>query len=103
MPHTVRKVQDMPAVAEAVFSDRVLSDEIGSLPHVKRVLIERNGDRLAVWTVVDDFSRSVRNAIYKAQARLIDDYHRLVRFDFHVITGDEATEISHASPLKIGR
>jgi hypothetical protein len=103
MAHTAKEGQDMQATAEVVFSDRVLSEEIGSLPHVKRVLIERSGDRLSVWTVVDDFSRSVRDTIYEAQARLIDEYHRLVRFDFHVITGDEATEISHASAIKIGR
>jgi hypothetical protein len=93
----------MQAVAEAVFSDRALSDEIGSLPHVKRILVERNGNCLSVWTIVDDFSRSVRNAIYEVQARLIDEYHRNVRFDFHVILGDQSTEISHALPLKLGR
>jgi DNA-binding transcriptional regulator GbsR (MarR family) len=93
----------MPAVAEARFSTHVLSEEIGSLPHVKTVLVERNGDRLSVWTVVDDFSRSVRNAIYTAEARLIDEYNQFVRFDFHVIPGDETTRISQASPIAIGR
>jgi hypothetical protein len=98
-----RKKPIMPAVAEAPFSTSVLSEEIGSLPHVKTVLVEQNGNRLSVWTVVDDFSRSVRDAIYAAQARLIEEYHRFVRFDFHVIPGDETTRISQASPILIGR
>jgi len=99
----VRKKDTMPAIAEPCFSTCVLSEEIGSLPHVKTVLVEQNGDRVSVWTVVDDFSRSVRDAIYAAQARLIDEYHRFVRFDFHVIPGDETTRISQATPIAIGR
>ena len=91
------------AVVDACFSTDALADEIGMLPHVKKILVARDGERIAVWTVVDDFSRSVRDTIYEAQGRLIDSYHRFVRFDFHVIVGDETTEISRAFPLPIGR
>lgn len=103
MAHALRKEHMTTAVAEVCFSTDALADEIGVLPHVKKILVAQDGERISVWTVVDDFSRSVRDAVYEAQARLIDNYHRFVRFDFHVIPGDQTTEISRAYPLPIGR
>ena len=58
---------------------------------------------LTVWTIVDEFSPSVQRPIYEAEARLIDKYHRAVSFDFNVVPGDEATIISGAVPVPIGR
>src|SRR5579863_1051969 len=103
MAHAWRKEDMTTAVAASCFSANALAEEIGALPHVQKILVEQNGDLFSVWTVVDDFSASVRDAIYDAQARLIDAYHRFARFDFHVIPGDHTTEISHAFALPIGR
>lgn len=89
----------MPAVVQARFSREVLTEGLSRLPHVKMILVDQAGDRVSVWTVVDDFSLSVRKAIYAVQRHLIDEYHRFVRFEFHVIPDDGTTEIPKVPPL----
>jgi len=103
VPHLQKEQTPTPPGVEDPFSMRALAREIGSLAHVKAILVEQDGDLFTVWTVVDDFSQSVRYRIYDAEARLIDKYHRAVSFDFNVIPGDESTTISRAVSIPLGR
>ena len=81
------------------FSEDILSEALGTLPHVRRILMAQHGSRVAVWTVVDDFELSARNPIYEVQQLLIERYRDRVRFEFHVIPGDDQTTISHATTI----
>ncbi len=60
-------------------------------PAVVRILMNRHGDHVAVWTVIDRFSAYVRDEVYAAEEMLMDA-HPDTRFDFHVLDNSGYSE-----------
>lgn len=102
MAHLQNQESTTAAPVASALPMNAISQEIGRLPHVKAILVEQHGDLLTVWTVVDELGQSVQYPIYDAEARLIDNYHRVLNFDFNVIPGDETTAISGAVSIPLG-
>ena len=75
--------------------------ELGeSVPEVAKVMAIRNGNLVAVWTVIEGFDRSTRDESYAAEREMIDTLPGN-RFEFNVIEGDESKMIDHAEVLYV--
>jgi hypothetical protein len=52
-----------PATISRGFAITSLSEEIGRhIPAVSKIFVDQHGDFVSVWTVVDEFDRSVRES-----------------------------------------
>jgi hypothetical protein len=51
---------------------------------------------VSVWTMVEDFDRSVREEVYKAEENVMG-LHPEMKFDFHVVKVREHGDISQAA------
>ena len=80
-----------PAVADPVVA---IEPYLSSLRNVRKVLVSvRANQVIAVCTIIEGFDRDVRNSIYEAERRIIRE-NPSANFDFHVIQGDQDTEIA---------
>lgn len=63
----------------------LLSEVIGhSIPQVVKIAVDRQGDFVSVWTVVEEFSRDVRERVYAGEEQITQE-HPDLKFDFHVV------------------
>ncbi len=54
------------------------------IPEVVKIAVDQQGDIVSVWTVVEEFSRDVRERVYEGEEQVIHEHPRL-KFDFHVV------------------
>jgi hypothetical protein len=68
---------------------------IGNIPNVTKIFASRNGNLVSVWTVVDNFDRSVRNNVYEAEREIFASFPGM-KFDFNVVPDSDGLDISSA-------
>ena len=79
------------------FTLSCLAEEIGShIPAVVKILADRNGECISVWTVVEPFERSAREEVYRAEEHLME-LHPDIKFDFHVVMSHHRSEPPQAA------
>jgi hypothetical protein len=84
--------------------DVAASQDLGMIPEVRHVIVERFVDSYLVWVALDNPDREVREKVFDKQLGLLERFPE-VDFDFNLIPamGRSANEISTSGSVVFSR
>ena len=80
--------------------EAALANELGPIPGVRHILVERADEAVSVWVALDNSTKQVRERVFQKQFDLIDRFPE-VSFDFNLVQAKDRTPAEFASTARL--
>jgi hypothetical protein len=92
--------QREPSLLHSATLESALALDLGLIPDIRQVFVERAEENLLVWIAIDNPIKEVREKVFQKQFSLIDGFPE-VSFDFNLVSSKNRSAQEFASSAKL--
>jgi hypothetical protein len=99
-PKSVATAPQEPNLLYSATLESAVAADLGLVPEILHVLVERVEDNLLVWIAADNPTKEVREKIFRKQYGLIEGFPE-ISFDFNIVLSKSRNPREFASAAKL--